>query len=92
MNIIAVNHKNYKVPSDTVILIHCINEEIAIEYCKQYLKSHEVVNPTDLLPKDVENYKYHKRFEYTSKYGSYPMALELELINVITTFNPKIIL
>ena len=82
MEIIAVQSKNYNVPTDTQILAYFSNKEKAIEFCKEEWKRIQPKNLTELLPKDKASYKYYERFEYDSYYGNYPCTYELIPITV----------
>lgn len=76
-NIYAVQTKNYKVPSDTQIVGYFSTKEKAIDFCLQDFKRINPNDLTELLPKDLDNYKHYERFEYNSHYGNYPCAYEL---------------
>ena len=81
MEIIAVEHKNLKVPGDDSILDYFDSIQKAITFCEDYLIKHNAHEPSGLLPEDPSNYKFYPRFTYKSFYGSYPM--ELRLVSII---------
>ena len=81
MKIIAVEHKNLRVPDDNSILDYFDSIQKAITFCEDYLIKHQACEPSELLPEDLSNYKFYPRFTYNSFYGNYPM--ELVLVSII---------